>query len=465
MKDILGWVGGLGPRWRLAGPFLAGLLILGACGTPGTEKSEPPVPVAAAPAPSVPDAPTPQAEDSPAAPLPSPTPTVTPSPTSTDQAPVPADEIPAVTDPTITISSADSGIRLLVPESALPDGVDPAGITLTRAPVSDYDRAFPEGGPDFAIRVEPDGLQFTQPVTIEIVVDDAGDGVPILWQLTGDRLELVPTTATKLDPETGRFTVAGDIEHFSSVIGDLDGFFKVTMPNPGDHVIGESFTVTVVITQTGVNPRGVSGPVVFISRTVDPWNVSGLFTHVGPAAVPSRVPDLPPGTAVYGPTLTVTSEFTCAKVGSANFNYHARLSYFVESATLGDEERMWEKSDFASDSSYDNWFVMQCLALPTPTPTETPTNIPTPEGSFEVEVLHHGNERFPLEQFRVASPDACEEDHYHANFSVHSLEGGTAMDPDQSGCGFGEVGTPGLVSTVRVSAEEWAAYRTALAGG
>lgn len=273
---------------------------------------------------------------------------------------------------------------------------------------------------------------------------------------------MISNTSTMADPETGLLTISGEIDHFSSVIGDLDGFFTVSMPGTGNHFVGETFSVTTTFTRTGVNPRGVSGPIVFISRTVDTWTIRGLFTFVGPAIVPSRVPDRPPTTGVSGPTFTVATDFTCSTVGKPAFNYLGRITYFVESATLGEEDRVWEKSDFSRDSTYRVSFFMECIA-PTPTPTETPTIVPTPEGSQEIEVLNYNSERFPLEQFNVADADACKEKHYHSGLTVHSLEAGTAVDPGPT-CGFGQVGAPGLVTTVRVSAEEWAAYRSALAG-
>jgi hypothetical protein len=455
MRIFLDRLRGVGVARVLAALLLAALLSFVACGSPETETAELPPPVAAATATAA-APPTTAPTSAPPAPLPTPIPTVAPSATTSPEEP------PAEPVPTIAVASADGGVRLLLPETALPAGVDPADISLARVPVAEFADAFPEGGPDFAVRLEPDGLRFDAPVTIEVVVENPGEGVPILWQLSDDGLELLTATTSTVDPDTGRLTVSGEISHFSSVIGDLDGFFAVTVSNPGDRFVGESFTVTVVIKRTGVQPRGVSGSLVFMSRTVDPWTAVGLFTHVGPAPVPSRVPDLPPGTAMYGPTLTLTADFTCKTAGQGNFNYHARLRYFVESTNLGEEEQVWKTSEYESGSAYYTGMFMKCL--PAPTPTDTPSNTPTPEGSVEAEVLHQGDQRYPLEQFRVAPPDACGKDHYHASVAVHSLEGGTTVDPAPTRCGFGEVGTPGLVTTVRVSAEEWAAYRTALAG-
>lgn len=48
-------------------------------------------------------------------------------------------------------------------------------------------------------------------------------------------------------------------------------------------------------------------------------------------------------------------------------------------------------------------------------------------------------ERFPIDQFRSAGPDECDEDHYHGMFAfAESIEGSELEDPDPSGCGFGK---------------------------
>ena len=101
-----------------------------------------------------------------------------------------------------------------------------------------------------------------------------------------------------------------------------------------------------------------------------------------------------------------------------------------------------------------------------PTPTPTPTETPPPPPMVEVRVLIYQGERFSLEQFNVADPDACGSRHYHPGFPgpVFSLEGGTATDPAPPQCGFGTVGRTTL-RTVRVTESVWQDYRNALAGG
>ena len=70
-----------------------------------------------------------------------------------------------------------------------------------------------------------------------------------------------------------------------------------------------------------------------------------------------------------------------------------------------------------------------------------------------------GGEQFPIEQFDLASRDACEKEHYHSPLPAHSLQGGTAFDP--GGCGFGTVDD---VIFVEVPFDAWTAYRNALSG-
>jgi len=104
----------------------------------------------------------------------------------------------------------------------------------------------------------------------------------------------------------------------------------------------------------------------------------------------------------------------------------------------------------------DYLFDLQCVALvdPTPTgttgvqpPTETPSGggdeiivvragDPQRAGYVRVLVLVYEDEHYPLIQFRVAGPDNCDANHYHADHAV-SFEGSTRGDPNPSSCGFG----------------------------
>lgn len=98
---------------------------------------------------------------------------------------------------------------------------------------------------------------------------------------------------------------------------------------------------------------------------------------------------------------------------------------------------------------------------PTPTATPTETALDPRDGSAgtEVAVLVLDGQRFPLSQFRVAAPDACAAQHYHAEFAV-SLEGTRITDPNPGECGFGIVGQVS-VQTVTVTQADLDAYREA----
>ncbi|PKN82601.1 MAG: hypothetical protein CVU47_02470 [Chloroflexi bacterium HGW-Chloroflexi-9] len=104
----------------------------------------------------------------------------------------------------------------------------------------------------------------------------------------------------------------------------------------------------------------------------------------------------------------------------------------------------------------DYLFDLQCVALVDPTPTGTtglqpPTETPSggggeviqvgsgdPErpGYVRVPVLVYEGEHYPLIQFRIAGPDNCDANHYHADHAV-SFEGTTTRDPNPGSCGFG----------------------------
>ena len=70
-----------------------------------------------------------------------------------------------------------------------------------------------------------------------------------------------------------------------------------------------------------------------------------------------------------------------------------------------------------------------------------PLNVSLLGESFEVLQLDVEGvlEHFRKSQFRLAGPDACEEDHWHSNTgSAISLEGNTLSDPNPTSCGYGK---------------------------
>ena len=80
-----------------------------------------------------------------------------------------------------------------------------------------------------------------------------------------------------------------------------------------------------------------------------------------------------------------------------------------------------------------------------------------PGGDVDVRVLVLGGQAFPASQFILAGRDVCPEAHYHAPGTVFSLEGGSAVDPNPSGCGFGTKAAVPL-ETESVHRSAWNAY-------
>jgi hypothetical protein len=152
---------------------------------------------------------------------------------------------------------------------------------------------------------------------------------------------------------------------------------------------------------------------------------------------------------------------------------NATTERFLLALGLSEGERLFEVPEMSI------WLTgtVQCLPrgteIPTPTPTLTPTPPPTstpgptrtprpPEGFIDVEVLHYEGQRFPLEQFHEAKPDTCILEHLHATYRVHSLEGGSALDPEPFECGFGTI-LDVVVTRERITDAIWADYRNRLA--
>lgn len=223
-----------------------------------------------------------------------------------------------------------------------------------------------------------------------------------------------------------------------------------------------------------VRYQNVSGLLRYGTYLDGAWSVAGNFT-ASERLYPRRIDDAPPMTTIDGFSNPAEREFVCEEAGSVHIIYHAeirwRMVLTVQALTDAVENR--EELQFKEVDQVVHLFVseyFECLPPPTPTPTATPPPTPMatatprpPEGFIDVEVLHFAGERFPLEQFHLDEPDSCTLEHYHADFEVHSLEGGVALDPDRGGCGFGTVARI-TITTDRITDAVWADYRDRFAG-
>ena len=390
----------------------------------------------------------------------------------------------------------DERTVLEVPAGALPDDVSVDDLQVRPGGVTLFETV--EGGPEplASYRLEPTGLTFAQPVTLRVTVPlKAVPAGVVTFLATEDQEapELVPTRLEDRDEEAGTVTLVTELSHFSDTISYPATNFFLDVTTPQQATVDESFEVQIIVRGNPdvqlrsryLNPEyaGTSSIQVATER---PWFIKRIFSAFGPVS-PTRVTDRPPRTSVTGNQFTVRQTFNCNRVGTARITYVALIDHQMwliayyestDSTARSLPSREWK----ATPVAFTN---VECIApvVETATGGDTGTSEAVTTGedtgtgeavttggdavtepTVTVEMLIYNGQRFPLEQFRVAQPDSCRSPHYHADFEVFSLEGGSATDPNPPECGFGSVDEL-PVETVEVSQQLWDGYRNRLAGG
>lgn len=257
-------------------------------------------------------------------------------------------------------------------------------------------------------------------------------------------------TALKIG-ETPR---AAAVERFTMARSNF-GFFNVTMDDPGDHMVGESFTARATVHWTGRKTtmrywdQATDSPRSFTFGAGRPWGLRGHFIGNFPVLSPTSVEHLPDQVSVADRSFEVNTTFKCERAGLAKVKYVAFLAWPRDGEPR--PEGVWEKYRAQADSTSHMVTVesppFRCL-VPAP-PAEEPRTAapfscpgvePTEDG-VEIEVFVIDGQCYPASQFHVANPDACGERHWHWNGSpVVSFTDTKKNDPNTSGCGFGTVG-------------------------
>ena len=150
-----------------------------------------------------------------------PTPTLAPADTATalptnTQPPTETPEPNAET----SIASKDGMAKLFIPAGALPEGMSASDIRLV--PVRG---SIPEGDLQVLVAYEltPDGLQLSQPATLDIAIPagltetDLAEALLIAFHLSGDTVEFPPLELV-VDETTGSTVLRVELTHFSEII-------------------------------------------------------------------------------------------------------------------------------------------------------------------------------------------------------------------------------------------------------
>lgn len=351
------------------------------------------------------------------------------------------------------ITSDDGLVTLTVPAAAFPEDLTAADIAITK-----HDQTG-----EVLYEFTPNGTQFVQPVMVSFTLSGLTDTVPLLIQSDANGTGIVSNFSTDLDYAAETTTVSGTIDHFSTVYVSLYGFFALEMSDAIPHYINDPWSFQVewnlqkTTAQTWGIKDGVYGQVNVTHQ--DPWSVSGNVAVPLPYRLitePTGDEALPEFTELSNRIqFTAYADFYCVEAGDSAFDYTFTLQqqYLVEGKT--------EVQNFTEHLTLTGWPIT-CLVddtgLMEPV-TDVNVNASTnsnanaaPELAW-VDVLSINGALYPVEQFHLADPDACGEQHWHASGTVYTFDlTGSTTDPSPTGCGFGTVAD---VPTTTIQVELW----------
>ncbi|USN87519.1 MAG: C39 family peptidase [Candidatus Nomurabacteria bacterium] len=327
------------------------------------------------------------------------------------------------------------------------------------------------GGPDFK------GIRFNDPAT-----EHAESGSGELYELKGNKLKgfwtdkeveieyayaqspiTSVTDGTWVMPSGKAFLVGQD--HVLNAGGDVVakgisrfGFFNSFIDHPGDHYVGDRFTVVAtVVMRNGerqymfyTDEDGKSQ--AYWHAAKGPWTLDGVITGGGPIS-PGRLVGRPTVTTVNGDRYRLEQTYQCVEPGLAKVTYEANVTWTVEdSGQLPPDMAKRYEDQLKPEATFKiNSPIFQCLTqdvglIDEPTGLSLPEPKPVCEGveenpeGKEIEVLKLGKECYPKVQFHVGGAmDPCQAEHWHAGGKVFSLLGTETEDPNPNACGFGKL--------------------------
>ena len=339
-------------------------------------------------------------------------------------------------DLVLTASIGDAEVVLTVPAGALPEGVSADDLAITALDIN-----FEPIGEDaialsVAVQLEPDGLRFTEPASLELDIPAGAGQLITATVLSADgTAETLEVTKQEYRPPEGRVTVQLALPHFSFVqVHSVPGLKVEGLPPPTQAVyrVDEKFTVRARLRAVDFDVqakhdwkiRGQAGfvttqratsrirPVEEKDPTIDHlwWGVApdkltareafaSLLSGAEPSAEgflgrPQDVPVRPVGgwedrandsltgwvrkTAPHAtPFIDVERTFECVRPGVFKIGLQVFLLRWVHvTASLLSGAQQAEAAGRASDLTFE--VTGRCVAKSTATPTPTPPTATPP---------------------------------------------------------------------------------------
>jgi hypothetical protein len=133
-----------------------------------------------------------------------------------------------------SIKSDDGQAELTITKNNLPDNVDIEDISVTRIVDDQYD-----DNEWIIYELEPDGLEFKNPVLFNVSYESVNDTIPIVFLSYGGEVELVNNTFSEINLENNSRVISIPLTHFCKACLYKDsGAFKVDA-SAQDTICGE----------------------------------------------------------------------------------------------------------------------------------------------------------------------------------------------------------------------------------
>jgi hypothetical protein len=289
-----------------------------------------------------------------------------------------------------TVEAADGAAELLVPPSALPDGLEPGALKITQASPDASGLTIEGQPPAVAYNLEPDGAVFETPVVVRLTLPLDPDGaIPTLFLRSGSELTELPVVA-EMNTEENEVTVSAPVPHFSTIFasnGNGLAFLLGGLDEPGDQTVSVPFTLGVRVRPEATTWEGhdyslenFSGGILDsdVNYELLEWSIKGEWKANKGSVEPSLVMNAPPLTKVGSSVFTLQQEFTCKETGPSEITYRGRITAVqkedFETVVPGIDR---ERTLYLSFSRRVAFFCLAANPTPTP-PPPTPTSIPTP---------------------------------------------------------------------------------------
>ena len=237
-------------------------------------------------------------------------------------------------DGPITVRSDDGRATLTLPRQVLPEGLDPATLTITRVEDPEAVAVYDLG---------PDGTELGGEATVELFVPlDEESGLLVVAHITDDDIEFPELRDVVFEDDGVRFSFP--VRHFSRVRASVQGSFDASFTQPvrgADIPVGSVFDVVVRVERTGK-------PTVARYATYGPasafWELrKGKARSTDGRLEPDEVSPLPDLVAVKGNTHAERTQFECDQPGEAELSYKATVEWQAPIIELADRQSLVER--------------------------------------------------------------------------------------------------------------------------